>query len=225
MEINKAKVIATRQHNEVPGWHLHHTEGGRYWLDTAPGNDGSGCSELSSKEYESVAGAELRPYLIGDECVSDTVVYAASLEDALDLAKDWERDGSWDQRCEVDVFAVELDLDAYENGNRREAYIGYLAWATVEVGEDPPEPECEAADEHDWCSPHSVLGGLTENPGVWSEGGTKMVFRKVCKHCGCYRTETSVGAQRNPGELDRLEYDKPDEVSLRWVSKCLKEEA
>jgi hypothetical protein len=45
-----------------------------------------------------------------------------------------------------------------------------------------------------------------------------MVFRKVCKHCGCYRTETSVGAQRNPGELDRIEYDQPDDASLRWVN-------
>jgi hypothetical protein len=164
-----------------------------------------------------------RTFLIGDEHVSDTTVQADSLEDALELARDWARDGSWDHRCEVDVFAVELDPLADDGRDRRGAEVGDRTWTTVEVGEDAPEPECEEADEHDWRSPHSVLSGLKENPGVWSEGGTKMVFRKVCKHCGCYRTETSVGAQRNPGELDRIEYDRPDEVSLRWVSKCLKE--
>ena len=162
-------------------------------------------------------------FLIGDEH-TDTIVEADSLEDALEAARDWARDGSWDHRCEVDVFAVRLNPLVDDGRDRRGAIAGVRVWTTVEVGEDPPEPDCEA-DEHDWRSPHSVLSGLKENPGVWSEGGTRMVFRKVCKHCGCYRTETSVGAQRNPGELDRIEYDKPDEVSLRWVSKFSKKEA
>ena len=205
MEINKSEVSVTHQHNEVPGWHLHQTEDGRCWLDTAPGNNGAGCSELSKNEYEAVSGAVLRPYLIGDECVSDTVVYAASLADALELAQDWARDGSWDHRCEVDVFAVELDLAAYESGDKRQSYIGDLSWATVEVGEDPPEPEC-TEDEHDWQRPHEIVGGLRENPGVWSEGGTTMTFHSVCAHCGLHKHETHCGAQRNPGQLDTVEY-------------------
>lgn len=162
-----------------------------------------------------------KAYLIGDEHVSDTVVQADSLEDALELARDWARDGSWDQRCEVDVFAVELDLDAYESGNKREAYVGDLAWATVEVGEDPPEPEC-SEDEHDWRAPHSVVGGLSENPGVWSEGGTTMTFHRVCAHCGLNRHETRHGAQRNPGQLDTVEYRRADEMSLAYVARLAK---
>jgi hypothetical protein len=217
MEINNSQVSATRRHNEVPGWHLHQTEDGRYWLDTTPGNNGARCSELSKTEFEAVAGAELRLYLIGDECVSDTVVHAEDMDQALELAKDWARDGFWDHRCEVDVFAVELNQfqpdgsDRYSNGRMGGDEVGDREWATVEVGEDPPEPECSEADGHDWQRPHEIVGGLSENPGVWSAGGTTMTFHSVCANCGLHKHETHVGAQRNPGQLDTVEYRRGDE--------------
>ena len=74
-----------------------------------------------------------RTFLIGDEHVSDTTVQADSLEDALELARDWARDGSWDHRCEVDVFAVELDPLADDGRDRRGAEVGDRTWTTVEV--------------------------------------------------------------------------------------------
>jgi len=151
-----------------------------------------------------------RTFLIGDEHVSDTTVQADSLEDALELARDWARDGSWDHRCEVDVFAVELDPLADDGRDRRGAEVGDRAWTTVEVGEDPPEPEC-SEDEHDWQAPHDVVGGLRENPGVWSAGGTTMTFHRVCAHCGLHRHETCHGAQRNRGQLDTIEYRRAGE--------------
>lgn len=147
----------------------------------------------------------LSTYLIGDEHGADTTVEAGSLEQALELAKDWARDGSWDTRCEIDVFAVELDPTQDDGRDRRGAEVGNRVWATVEVGEDPPEPEC-TEDAHDWQAPHSIVGGLRENPGVWSQGGTTMTHHSVCAHCGLHRHETRHGAQRNPGQLDTVEY-------------------
>jgi hypothetical protein len=152
-----------------------------------------------------------RTFLIGDEHVSDTTVQADSMEDALELARDWARDGSWDHRCEVDVFAVELDPLADDGRDRRGAEVGDRTWTTVEVGEDAPEPECSEADEHDWQAPHDVVGGLRENPGVWSAGGTTMTFHRVCAHCGLHRHETCHGAQRNRGQLDTIEYRRAGE--------------
>ena len=76
------------------------------------------------------------------------------------------------------------------------------------------EPTClESADgEHDWTS--EFEGGCTENPGVWSLGGTTMSFSCHCRHCGMEKTEVNYGSQRNPGQCDTVEYSEPDP---EWV--------
>jgi hypothetical protein len=65
--------------------------------------------------------------------------------------------------------------------------------ATVAL--DPDPPECESDRNHDWQSPHAILGGLEENPGVWGHGGG-VIMQEVCTHCGCGKT-TDTWAQ-NP---------------------------
>jgi hypothetical protein len=62
-------------------------------------------------------------------------------------------------------------------------------------------PDCD----HDWSSEGE--GGCDENPGVWSTGGTTLVFRDHCDHCGIIRTRTDVGSQRNPGKHDTVRYE------------------
>lgn len=76
------------------------------------------------------------------------------------------------------------------------------------------EPECPEADEHEWTSEHE--GGCSENPGVWSTGGTSMKFVSHCCHCGMKRTVRSTGSQRNPGECDTTEYSETDP---EWVAE------
>lgn len=91
---------------------------------------------------------------------------------------------------------------------------------TTEVSVEIPAadpPDC-TADEHDWTSEGE--GGLSENPGVWSIGGTRMLFRTHCRHCGMKRTKVSVGAQHNPGEHDTTEYEFVD----NWCAECQSEE-
>jgi hypothetical protein len=75
------------------------------------------------------------------------------------------------------------------------------------------EPDCPSG-EHDWTSEHE--GGCRENPGVWSTGGTSMVFIARCKHCGMERIERTTGSQHNPGECDTTEYSEPDQD---WVDQ------
>lgn len=78
---------------------------------------------------------------------------------------------------------------------------------------------------HDWRSPHSLLGGLKENPGVWGGSGTRMSVKTVCAACGKYRTETSAGSQRNHGEPDAVvTYEDADEASEAWLVRVHEED-
>jgi len=83
---------------------------------------------------------------------------------------------------------------------------------SFELTHQTEEPDCPEADEHDWTSEHE--GGCAENPGVWSTGGTSMLFIARCKHCGMKRQEHTTGSQRNPGECDTTTYSEPDP---EWV--------
>jgi hypothetical protein len=58
--------------------------------------------------------------------------------------------------------------------------------------------------DHDWTAEGE--GGCSENPGVWSTGGTSMTFATHCTKCGLRRVEVSTGSQKNPGDHDTVQY-------------------
>ncbi len=70
------------------------------------------------------------------------------------------------------------------------------------------DPDCD----HDWTSEGE--GGCGENPGVWSVGGTTLVIRAHCRRCGLRRVETLIGAQRNPGEHNTVQYFRRERGGL-----------
>lgn len=67
-------------------------------------------------------------------------------------------------------------------------------------------------DDHDWTSEGE--GGCSENPGVWSTGGTSMRFATHCRVCGLKRVQCTTGSQRNPGEHDTVEYEMLDSDAI-----------
>ena len=69
----------------------------------------------------------------------------------------------------------------------------------------------KSPDAHDWTSEGE--GGCDENPGVWSVGGTALVFQSHCRTCGLRRREKDPGSQRNPGDHPTVEYDMPEDWS------------
>lgn len=73
---------------------------------------------------------------------------------------------------------------------------------------DPPEPDCDDGQTHDWQSPHSILGGLEENPGVQGNGGG-VIIEEVCMICGCSKTTDTWAQNPENGEqgLTSVEYD------------------
>jgi hypothetical protein len=117
--------------------------------------------------------------------------------------RDWAEGGDWgDDGASVSVYWRLTDEDGEEINT---------CGVTVEI-----EPNHDALIraggdircDHEWT--REGEGGCDENPGVWSTGGTSMMFRSHCVHCGLIRTEHITGSQRNPGEHDTVTYELPD---------------
>lgn len=96
---------------------------------------------------------------------------------------------------------------------------------TGEVGSETvvlsvPEPECKDGFEHDWRRPIEVVGGCSENPGVFANGGG-VITHEVCAHCGRYRSEDTWAQHPETGEqgLHVVTYKEPDVESLAWIAE------
>ena len=138
-----------------------------------------------------------------------TLDNCGSLAEAIEEAEYEIREGTWDDNgTRVSARVEEVDADGnvvdhdYIDVEVPPNHAALIRRATHGVG-------CgDSPDDHDWTGEGE--GGCTENPGVWSVGGTAMVFKAHCTRCGLHRTERTTGAQRNPGEHDTVEYEMPD---------------
>lgn len=139
------------------------------------------------KTYEVTDG-----YGVSEEIMAGTATDAAqSYVDTGDYHA--ENETVW-----VKVYVQELGED--------EEPVGERDWIKIAI--DPEEPEC-THDEHDWKSPISLVGGLTENPGVFGhEGG--VIIHEVCTHCGTEKITDTWAQDCDDGEqgLDSVEYIK-----------------
>lgn len=135
-------------------------------------------------------------YTFRDDGGSETEIEATSTQDAVRQAREWALGGDWDQSDTT--FWVDVRVTGEAGDEER-----------VTVAIDPPEPECSAEEGHDWQSPHEVVGGVTENPGVWGHGGG-VIITECCMRCGC-RRDTDTWAQRpDTGEqgLQSVRYEE-----------------
>ena len=121
------------------------------------------------------------------------------LEPGYDSAYDTSRGPVW-----LDVVVEDEDGDVV--GQR-----------DIIVPQDPPE--C-SENEHDWCSPYAVVGGLRENPGVFGGPNGGVTITEVCRHCGAYRRTETRHQDTCSGRTwpdDYVSYREPDDVSLEWI--------
>ncbi len=58
---------------------------------------------------------------------------------------------------------------------------------------EPPIPECTGGS-HRFVSPHNLVGGCVENPGVFGGPHGGITTHSVCAHCGLERTHQSRGS-------------------------------
>lgn len=87
---------------------------------------------------------------------------------------------------------------------------------TVSVDIDPDEPACPVRkdDGHDWSSDHRMVGGLTENPGVFGSGHGQVRTVEACLACGARKTDDLGGTDTATGDPMRtLTYEPPGTVT------------
>lgn len=167
--------------------------------------------DLSHRAQEHIRATRahlLREWSVSEEGYGFATVEADDLEAAIDAAKD-----------EVDTSCYgERDETIWCDYCVRNDVTGEYGTFSLQI--DPDEPDCAAGHEHDWRTPHSVLGGLRENPGVVGHGGG-VICREVCLHCGRYQVTDTWAQNRSNGTqgLTSVTYKDADEESLAWVRR------
>jgi hypothetical protein len=159
--------------------------------------------EVSLGDLAAALGIELT----GDGCLvlpsepitaddgNASVEYDADEHSPKEAAQQYVEDGEWgtiDETTWIDVatWRCGIDADGDVVQSDREDFTITL---------NPAEPECCDGQEHDWQSPHDILGGIKENPGCWGHGGG-VIAEEVCIHCGCSRTTDTWAQRRETGE-------------------------
>ena len=148
-----------------------------------------------------------RPYMLAEEGQDYETVWAADIDDALQAAVDGVDRANYDMDDDGTIWVDALATDMISGESVSE---------TVTL--EPEAPDCADGHDHDWQSPHEVVGGDRANPGVYGHGGG-VVITEVCRHCGCYRVQDTWAQRRDTGErgLESTTYREADDRSLTWV--------
>lgn len=119
--------------------------------------------------------------------MSEKSIDAVNLADARRQAIEWAEGGDYPEIEETIWITVRI-------------YNGYGCVETVVAAINPPEPKCASEDGHNWQSPHALVGGCPDNPGVRG-AGAGLIIHEACVHCGAgRRTETDA---QNPQTGER----------------------
>ena len=136
----------------------------------------------------------------------EETIEAHSMEDAIESCEAWVQGGDWDWDTEEGGCRIACCVTDESTGAKE--------WIDVDIEPDHNQLITATGDlgcggqpeDHHWESSTEVEGGLDENPGVWSTGGTSMMFESHCSRCGLRRRERWTGPQHNPGDHDTTEY-------------------
>ena len=174
------------------------------WLTAARAADAS----VDEARAALIASDEEIEWDVSEEGNDYMTVWASSAAEALKLVT-----ADYDASCygeigETIVVTVRVTNDLIDETD------------TDTVTIDPPAPDCADGCEHDWHAPHSVVGGIAENPGCWSSGHGSVRCKSVCALCGVYRVIDHGGTDRSNGtQLTTTSYEDADESSLAWVAE------
>lgn len=162
--------------------------------------------EYTVNYREECGGSDSETFTVdaGTEATQD----ATAKRQAQTLTEEWVRSGEYgDEGASVSAWFILEDEESVwqEESITVEIEPNHSSLIRDVMGDEG----CgNNPDDHDWTSEGE--GGCTENPGVWSVGGTTLVFRSHCSTCGLQRREVSLGSQRNPGDHDTVEYFAPE---------------
>lgn len=155
-----------------------------------------------------------RPYMLAEDGQSYATVWATDIDDALQAAVD-----GVDRAAYADAAYADDEGDGstiWVDAQATDMISGESVSETVTL--EPDEPDCADGHDHDWQSPHEVVGGDRANPGVYGHGGG-VVITEVCRHCGCYRVQDTWAQRRDTGEqgLESTTYREANDRSRAWV--------
>lgn len=129
---------------------------------------------------------EPRTWILREEGYDYAETVASSADEALDEARSNVDRSNYSGEGTIWIdFSVRCELTGEESSG------------TECLDED--EPECEDGAEHDWRSPHEIVGGCKDNPGVWGNGGG-VIIHECCMRCGCARITDTWAQRRDTGE-------------------------
>lgn len=177
--------------------------------DDLPENTADEISEAAELAYDAADTVldAAREALVGSDCPREwdlreggyeyDTMTATSPEAALKIARGNVDRGNYNDT--EGTLWIEVRVVCEETGEEESA--------TVTLDEE--EPDCEDGETHDWKSPHELLGGLEENPGVWGNGGG-VIVKEVCMHCGCLRVTDTWAQNPETGEqgLESVSYEE-----------------
>ena len=136
-----------------------------------------------------------REWILSEDGETYATIEAASVEEALDNARGNVDPGNYSESDSTFWVRVDVRCDATgESGSDL-------------VACDPEEPGCTER-EHDWQSPHEIVGGHVENPGVQGNLGG-VIIEEVCMHCGCARITNTWAQDPDTGKqgLESVSYE------------------
>ena len=141
------------------------------------------------------------------------IVRARSLAAVIRRARKW-CDEDWSTVEEEDVIYAHIDIYRLDHPSDPDAWAVHSEHRQVGM----TAPDCIGDEEHDWQAPYEIVGGITENPGCWGDGGG-VRCRAVCALCGAYRQSGNWGQCMEDGVqgLDWESYEDADEVSEEWA--------
>ncbi len=157
------------------------------------------AEEALEQAQQALTGSDCpRQWYLSEEGEGYDAIEASSAEEALYVARN------------------NVDRSNYPDADERTIWIKVRVqcpeteeadFATVAL--DPDEPECDDDAGHDWQSPHRLVGGLAENPGIHGHGGGVIITR-VCMRCGCKRVTDTWAQNPDTGEqgLESVSYEE-----------------
>lgn len=158
-----------------------------------------------------------------EACVREIVRYPSTAAEGQSIDEDGDLLDS--DGCIICTAADmgEIDEDATNDGDSHDCSGTYSdELPECEAYQAAKDGDVDVSDTDDqghlWVSPHSLVGGLKENPGNWSNGGTSYSSKSVCKLCGCTKTETDKGSQCHESEARVvIEIEARDEATEKWL--------
>ena len=152
------------------------------------------------------------------EIVWDQEEGERDIEDIIqEVKEEWQEQWRGNENDLKTYYVGGPQLTGYhDNGNEEDDYEQVWHHQIEHLRVDPEEPEkCSGK----WVSPHSLLGGLEENPGVQGSGGG-VVTTEVCPEYGWYKITNTwdQGCTGDGKPVESIEYREPDDESLEWLA-------